>query len=306
MTIMRRWLVFGGAVGILGIGTAAFIAGCSSTSDPYPDADTFCSAKATAECTSGMTGGVAAACNVDPSDCISARQETCITAADMATANGQTYSPTGAVNCIAAIETAYATSPVDYSSIQAVEAACGQGTFPGLVATMGTCKTSAECASTADGGTQVCSPVNPGSTLLECATAIPVAANGQCADFGSVCAAGTYCLGSKDTPYECLAGAPVGGSCTVENGCAAGGFCVMNGDNPEGICQEAASQAGAACTSDVECGGGGPVGSTPTTNFPYCDFSVTPTMGTGPGACEPGQSFAPGGDDCRAFGAASQ
>jgi len=303
---MRSWLVVGGVAGILAVGSAALVAGCSSTTDPYPDENTFCEAKATAECTTGTTGGVAAACNVDSSTCISARQAACVSAAMTALDNGQTYSPTGAVGCISAVETAYASNTVGYASIQTVEAACGQGTFPGSMPAMATCKTSAECSSSADGGSLVCSPIQAGSSILECATPLPVAAGGACADFGSVCATGTYCLGSDTTPYLCQAGGPIGGVCTVEDGCAAGGFCQINDGAKEGTCVQAASQAGAACTSDVQCGGGGSPGSTPATNFPFCDFSVAPSMGTGPGACESGQTFAPGSDDCKAFGATSQ
>jgi hypothetical protein len=301
--MMRRWLVLGGMVGVLGVLSSAAIVGCSSTADPYPDPNTFCAAKATAECNSGSTGGIAAACNVAVTDCVNARQQACVSYANTAAQNGRAFSANNAPACIAAVEMAYASPIVDYTMLQTVSAACEQGAFPGTIAAMGTCKTSAECASSADdAGALVCSPVNPGSSVLECATPIDVAAGGQCGNFGSVCAAGTYCLGSKTTPYECQNGAPVGGTCTPSKGCAVGGYCLMNGGQTEGTCAETSSQAGAACSSDVSCGGGGPLGSTPTSASPYCDFLVTPNQGQGPGACEQGQSFGPGNEDCKGFG----
>jgi hypothetical protein len=309
MTIMRRWVVFGGFAGVLGFGAAAVIGGCSSSSEPYPDQNTFCVAKATAECTSGATGGVAAICNVASSDCISARQSACETYANNAISTGQVFNPDGANTCIAAVVAAYTATTdvlsVPYSSIQAIDEACEQETFPGTIQTNGTCTTSAECASTVDGGPQVCTPINGGSSVLRCGSPIPVAAGGQCANFGSVCAAGTYCFGSSTSEYTCANGAAIGASCNAKMGCATGGYCATSAGSDKGVCMQATTQSGAACTSDVSCGGGGSVGSTPTTPFPYCDFSIPPATGSGSGSgsCEQGQGFAAGATDCKAFGA---
>jgi hypothetical protein len=296
---MQRWLVFGSVVGVL---SASLIGGCSSSTDPYPDQNTFCQAKAQSECNSAQstTGGIAALCNVDPSTCETARQEACISDANAALAGGlRSYSATGAVACIAAVQSAYvggATSTVPYATLQGLDTACEQGVFPGSVAAMGTCTTSDDCSTDVNGNQMVCSPVNPGSHVLECATSIgPVALGGECANFGSVCTPGTYCLGSLSTPYTCQSGAEGGEVCTEDKGCATNFYCSMAAGETSGTCLTASNQAGTACSSDISCGG---------TTAPYCALDVAPSMGEGPGACEQGEAFAPGGGgDCKAFGA---
>jgi hypothetical protein len=303
MIIMRRWFVFGSVAAVLG---ASLVGGCSSSSDPYPDQNTFCLAKAQSECNSALStsGGIAAACGVSASACTSARQEACINDANAAIQGGfRAYSAAGATGCIAAVQMAYTSNTVPYATLEQINTACEQGVFPGTVQTMGSCTSSDDCSTDATGNQMVCSPVNPGSSVLQCATAIPVAAGGECANFGSQCSAGTYCLGSKDTPYSCQSGNPVGASCTPAKGCGTGAYCSMTGSKAAGTCLAVGTQTGTACTSDVSCGGGGGAGSTPTTTAPYCDLNVPPTMGQGPGACEGGQQFAPGAFDCKAFGA---
>jgi hypothetical protein len=295
---MQRWLVFGSVVGAL---SASLIGGCSSSTDPYPDQNTFCQAKAQSECDSALstTGGIAAICNVDTSTCEAARQEACISDANAALAGGlRSYSPTGAVACIAAVQSAYvggATSTVPYATLQGLDTACEQGVFPGSVAAMGTCTTSDDCSTDVNGNPMVCSPINPGSKVLECATSVAVPAGEACANFGSVCAPGTYCLNSSSTPYTCQAGAGPNEVCTEAKGCAIDLYCSTPPGETSGTCLVASNEAGTACLSDISCGG---------TTAPYCDLDVAPTMGSGPGACEQGQAFAPGGGgDCKAFGA---
>ena len=308
---MRRWVVLGVSRGFSGSARLRSWGGALPPPNPAPDQNTFCVAKATAECTSGATGGVAAICNVASSDCISARQSACETYANNAISSGQVFDPDGANTCIAAVVAAYTATTdvlsVPYSSIPAIDDACEQETFPGTIPTNGTCTTSAQCANTVDGGS--ITPINGGSSLLRCGMAIPVAAGGQCANFGSVCAAGTYCSGSSTSEYTCVNGAAIGAPCDEKMGCATGGFCATSAGSDKGVCiEDGTSQSGAACTSDVSCGGGGSVGSTPTTQFPYCDFSIPPATGSGSGSgsCEQGQGFAAGATDCKAFGAAAQ
>jgi hypothetical protein len=311
---MRGWIVLGGVAAVVGTGlTALLIGGCSSASSPYPDQNTFCLAKAESECNSPAStaaGGIEGVCGT-ASTCVNARQAVCNEYANAALAGGmRTYSPSGATACIAAVQSAYAvTTPaaasVPYSTLQQLNLTCEQGVFPGTVQAMGACQTSDDCGVDATGNPMICSPVNPGSKVLECATAIPVSAGQPCANFGSQCADGTYCLGSSTTPYTCQNGAPVGGSCTATHGCGTGAYCSTNAGETEGSCLAVSAQEGVACSSDVSCGGGGSPGSTPTTSFPYCDLSAKPTTGQGPGACTAGQGFSLGGADCSAFGGSS-
>jgi len=302
---MRRWLVSGGVVGVLSL-SALFTSGCSSTSDPYPDSDTFCLAKAQSECNSPQASAgesVDAVCNTEAA-CVNARQMICVTDANKATSGGlRVYSPSGATTCIGAVQSAYAnaTTAVPYSTLQTVEAACEQGVFPGSVQLMGSCTTSDDCSTDSSGNPMICSPINAGSSLLACATAVPVAAGGFCSNPGSQCAAGTYCLGSKTMAYSCQSGGSAGSACSAAGeGCGVGFFCSMATGADTGSCMAVTGEGGAPCTSDVSCGGGGPAGSTPTTSDPYCDTNI-PTNGA-PGSCELGLQFGPGADDCKGFG----
>jgi hypothetical protein len=255
--------------------SGVFTGGCSAAANPYPDVNSFCEARASAECQSpqSTSGGIASACGVAPSDCIDARQQTCISNAAMFVATGtRAYTSSAAPACIAAVQAAYAGSSIPYTaaapafSIQSLSVTCDEGVFPGTVPLQGVCATNDDCAQgstpSADPNIPavVCSPVQFGLKKLECANSVSVATNGECANFGSVCTdPGTVCKGA---PAMCEPGGTPGGTGTQ----------------------------GSACTTNANCG----------PSFPYCDTNIQPNA-----ACEVGLSFAIGADDCRSFGLSS-
>jgi hypothetical protein len=229
---MRSWLAVG--TGVLGL-SALLVGGCSSTPAPYPDANSFCEAVANAEC---QTNGVLAACNVSASDCVLARQAACVTKSNAAVTTGtRVYTSASAPACISALNAVYSPAAstsafsVSYSTIQALEQTCDEEVFPGTVPLKEACKTNFDCAqgATPANGTApgvVCSPVEPGSAVTECAMSTSVTTGMPCANFGSVCTdPGTYCTG---VPATCQQGAQVGDSCTAEKGCASDAFCQID------------------------------------------------------------------------------
>jgi hypothetical protein len=274
---MRMWMSFGVGVGMLG----TLAVGCSSGVLPNADVSAFCQNKATAECQVAMLCGQA-----DPSSCIAARVPVCIADANQATESGtRTYSQPNAAACISAVQTAYAQSTVSFAKLQSVDTTCEE-VFPGTVMDQGSCKIDFDCANS-----EVCSPVEPGSTMTICAAPIPVPEGSPCANVGSVCAAGTYCTG---VPAKCQeGGAAAGTTCSPPaTVCQTGFYCQINGGAQSGTCIQTA-QEGSACTTDINC----------STAAPYCDLSVTPKNGTSTeGSCELGESFATGADDCATFG----
>jgi hypothetical protein len=278
---MRMWLRLGVGIGVLG--TLAAV-GCSSGPLPNADPEEFCLSQATQECQ------VATLFCGQPTNtgCISVRQNACMTIATQALQAGRVYTQPNASTCISAVQSAYTDSQVSYMTLQGVTAAC-EPVFAGSVADGNACTTDFDCANS-----EVCSPVEPGSSTTVCAVPIPdIGLKMPCADVGSVCATGTYCTG---VPAKCEVGGTAGGTCTEAVGCATGAYCQMNAGAKSGKCITAASE-GSTCKGDTNCAEAAP----------YCDLSVTPKGGVSgkDGECELGLSFAVGSDDCKAFGAGS-
>lgn len=294
---MRRWLEFGGFIAALSALSAPLVGGCSSASNPYPDVNSFCQGEAAAYC---QSGGVLGACNVSPTACETAQQAACNTAATNATMSGtRAYVSANAQACVDAVTAAFAGNgtpafAVSYSTLQQLAVTCDEDVFSGSVPKNGSCKTTDDCAqgsTPANGATPgiVCSPVEPGSSTMECASSISVSTGMPCANFGSVCTdPGTYCMG---VPAECTAGAQVGAACTAVKGCASDGFCQINAGETTGKCETPAS-LGSACSSDANCASAAP----------YCDLNRPLKSGGTGGSCQQGLAFAGGAPDCNAFG----
>jgi hypothetical protein len=228
-----------------------------------------------------------------------------MSAATAATMNGtRAYTPANAENCIMVVQAAYApsssgtTAPIPAvappgsmtPSLDAIDAAC-QAVFLGSVPQAGKCSTNYDCASpaTAEGGaSQVCAPVSPGSSKLECTAPINVAINGSCGSWGSVCPLGAYCHGTA--PAVCKAGGQTGENCSASAPCGLGAFC--DGTNH---CQTGGGPD-APCATSLDCG----------TQAPYCDTNVAPKNGgaSAKGSCVTALfSLGSSSDDCKAFGA---
>jgi hypothetical protein len=292
---MRRWLGIGGAVlsvvGWVGVLTG----GCSSAVAPYPDAESFCSALAEAQCGGGDGGpSIAALCGVTAETCIAAAQQTCTTNASTALMDtGRAYTQANAPACIEATQAAYSMTQIPAATLATLASTC-DAVFAGNAAIGASCTSTASCAQTeTDGGTPsaVCAPVQPGSKVMQCAMAVAVSEGMPCANIGDVCPAGTFCTG---VPAECHPGGTVGASCTPTVGCSAGAFCNINAGAKTGSCIQG-GEIGSSCTTSANCG----------TSAPYCDLNVKPESGGGKatGSCEIGLSFATEAPDCKALGA---
>ncbi len=281
---MRMWLRLGVAIGVLGtLGN-----GCSSGPLPNADVNAFCESKATQECQ------VAESCNApSTAACISLRQTVCITDANAAMKSGtRAYSQPAAGACISAVQSAYSNAPseITFATLQQVDQTCAQ-VFPGTVPDGGSCKTDFDCANQ-----EVCSPVEPGSSTMVCATAVSVNKGDPCANVGDVCEPGTFCTG---VPAKCAVGgtADNGATCTPTVGCATGDYCQIDAGATKGKCITAGSK-GSLCTVDANCAAAAP----------YCDLNIEPKGGkTGQGSCETGlfSGLGTDGADCTAFGGGS-
>jgi hypothetical protein len=275
------WLRLGVGIGVLG---ALAAVGCSSGPLPNADVEEFCVSKATQECQ------VAMSCGVSTSACISVREPLCIADATQAMSTGtRAYAQPNAQACINAVQSAYsqAPSPISFDTLQNVDQTCEQ-VFPGSVPDGDSCKTEFDCATSGD----VCS-AQAGSKATICAAPTNVAAEGFCADPGSVCPDGYYCTGS---PAKCqMSGtADTGATCGPTVECPDGDYCQINAGATKGTCIKLGA-TGSACTTDANC----------SADAPYCDLNVKPKGGSkGEGSCETGlfSTLGTDGDDCKAFG----
>ncbi len=258
---MNRWLSVGSFFAFAALGVAA----CGgSDSDKYPSPDSFCQAKAQAECQ------VAARCGVSADACTSARKSDCMTKVAKASAN-RTYRPANADACVSRTQDVYSSNdPVDPSKLHDVDVAaddkdsiCAK-VFTGDVKTLAPCTGDLECEGDLICDKKFCAEKNekPGGQ--------------PCGNPGDVCASGFYCdVGS--TPAQCKAVGAAGAVCDETHPCDASLRCSNN-------CKDRV-QSGGACTTDDDCA----------SSAPYCD----PNLGN---KCDAGQTFAAGAAACKSFG----
>ncbi len=231
-----RW---GLALTALGVGLAvAVAAGCgSSTSDPYPSVQSFCAAKANAECK------VAAdTCALTVSDCLSTREATCNTDAAQAAAEGRTYDSGLVPDCLGQIDTAYTDNGGNLSAndYRQVTDLC-ERVFAGSAKADQACSDDYDC-----GGSLVCDPIRKA-----CGPRTPTAGGKPCNNPGQICDTGFYCgqdtsAGAVSGLYTCLARPTQGQSCSTTVLCIEADYC--NG----GSCVPGLT-SGQPCTADDQC-----------------------------------------------------
>lgn len=197
--MMRRAL----GVTVLGAGLVALIAACSSDDTPaakYPTADSFCAAKADAECKA-----VAPVCVVNVDTCNTARKQACMTAASSSTQQGLSYKPENAEDCIAKTTAVYADRVIDPAKEKAYDQACGI-VFSGNKQKNEACANLYECAGglTCDLDKKVC------------ATKTDRALNDPCNNPGDICGTNLYCAGTGNK--VCTAKAKLGETCRDGDG----------------------------------------------------------------------------------------
>ena len=244
--------------------------GCSSTTSPYPDVPTFCTAKAKATCQAS------AICAIDANTCQNAQIVACETDANAAIASGtRKYDSNAAGACIGAVQSAFGggASKVTYAQFLgpgSITDLC-ERVFTGGAKVGATCQTDYDCA-----GSLICAPVMIGQSARVCANAAPVNQGDFCSSPGQECQA-SYCAVQDSGAAQCSALAQAGQACGAAVPCVGGQRCA------NAICQTAVA-AGQPCTTSSDCG----------SDDPYCDTFAG-------SICTVGLTFATGAADCRGF-----
>jgi hypothetical protein len=213
-------------------GFAALVA-CSSddAGERYPSPDSFCSAKAEAECE-----GVAAQCGASLDACKDRRVVVCTDAANAAIGSGRQYKAPLAEGCIEKTRALFdlKTLPPDKEDEQSE--AC-ERVFEGQTAKNASCGGDYECSAdlVCDKGV--------------CATEVVKSIDEGCANPGEVCDKGSYC-GQVESLTRCLAKKSEGDLCTADVPCKEELRCA-------GTCR-AKYAPGEVCATSAECSDAAP------------------------------------------------
>jgi hypothetical protein len=215
------------------VSIVAVAAACSTTEaapDKYPSVDSFCAAKAKAEC-----DAVAAACTVSSDTCTSARKNACATAAGVATGQGRTYRAANAQTCIDKATVLYADRVLDPTKEEAFYDAC-ERVFSGSKKKSDPCSNAYDCE-----GSLVCD-VDKGF----CADKVTKKLKDPCNNPGDICDTGLFCQDQGGSKF-CAAKGALGAACRIpEVPCVEDLRC--NGTSC--VALEAASQP---CDTNDEC-----------------------------------------------------
>jgi hypothetical protein len=251
-------------------GASVWACTVTTASSPYPDVQSFCAAKAKAECQ------ITSVCLNDTAGCQTTRVTVCLQDASQATGSGtRTYSADLASACINLVNQAYGNgnSKIAYSQLVgtgSITDTCAR-VFAGKVDKNQPCQSDYDCS-----GTRVCAPVAAGSTQRVCADPEPKNEGDFCADPGSTCATDTYCAVQDAGAPQCVP-AVTAGPCSETVPCVSANRCVA------GLC-EARAGLGQACSTDGDC----------VPSAPFCD----PYIG---GKCSTGLTFAAQAPDCNGY-----
>ena len=158
-------------------GFLVFACGDDDPSEKYPSADSFCAAKADAECKA-----VGAVCGVADATCKDRRVEACRTAAGAATGQGRVYRAANAEVCITATTAVYADRVIVDTKEDAFEDACAR-------VFAGTKKLSEPCVNLYDCEGSLTCDTDKGF----CAQKSPKKTDEGCNNPGDICNAGLYC-----------------------------------------------------------------------------------------------------------------
>jgi hypothetical protein len=208
-----------------------FVVACSTeaTPDKYPTVDSFCAAKADAECAQ-----VAAACGVTSDACKLRRTQACKDAA--AAAVGRNYTPSLAEDCITKTTAVYQDRVIDPVKEQAFDDACNR-VFAGTKNKSDPCTGLYDCS-----GTLTCD-----TDKGFCADKTEKNLNDGCNNPGEVCAKGLFCQ-LRGTTRFCTAKKNQGEACAADSPCAETLRCVNT-------CVPKAA-AGEACNTNDDCATG--------------------------------------------------
>ena len=179
------------------------VAACGSD-DPakYPDANSFCDAKATAECKVA-----AGPCAVSAAICHSARMTACTADATAAAAEGRTYTQSLVEACLQKTDAVYADRVPDATKEAAFDDACAR-VFAGNKTLSEACTSEYACVAGL-----VCD-VEKGF----CGTKVVKKNNEPCNNPGEICDTGLYCQ-TRGSSKFCSPKAKEGDACTATFPC---------------------------------------------------------------------------------------
>ena len=275
---VRQVVGVGAGVGLI----AALAAGCVAKNPaPYPDVQSFCNAKAQAECQ------IASTCLVDANSCQAQRASVCNADADAATANGtgmRKYTQANAQRCIDDLNAAYGggSTQVSFAQLGKITNDC-ERVFAGNSSMNQPCESSYDCT-----GDLICAPVIPGTDTADggmgpsvCAASVAVDPGGFCSAPGSTCPTDSYCTTpAANSAPTCQPAKQQGQACDTAP-CVSSQRCQSIGVT--GMTCEPRATLGHDCMTNGDC----------VPDAPYCDPNVD--------KCTKGQSFATGAEDCKEF-----
>jgi hypothetical protein len=215
------------------LAAAAFVlaGACIVKAGPkYPDLNSFCNGRATAECSQQ----VLLSCAIpNASTCITKRQQLCVT-----TAPAGTYNPSAAEDCIGAVSSGYTDARVTLDEQTAIAKAC-LPVFDGSGGNGAACQLDSDCR--VSGGLRCV--LSAGSSSGTCQVPQPVQGGGSCSASNAQCIAGFHC----GLTANCDIDAALGQACDSTTPCGMGLLC-----SSTGMCAMKEAD-GATCVSGDEC-----------------------------------------------------
>lgn len=275
-----------GALAGVAVAMAAGVACAPKKSAPYPDVESFCNAKAQAECQ------IATTCLIEATDCEAERASLCNADATSATASGtRDYTQGNAQACIDALDAVYGNGATKVSFAQlegmgSVSDIC-ERVFSGNAGMNEPCQSSYDCT-----GDNICASVTPGVSSGDggagpyvCAPpGAPIAEGQFCTTPGSTCVTDSYCAVKPGSAATCVPAMQENQPCnTVTAPCVSAQRCESQAGVTGQTCEPRVA-LGQPCQTSDDCAPAAP----------YCD----PYVGN---LCTPGLSFAAGAPDCKAF-----
>lgn len=226
---------------LLSLGGVVALVACSSTTpDKFASSDSFCSAKAEAEC-----NGLAQKCGASIDACTKKQNSLCNSASAAAAGQGRSYRANAAQDCIDSVNNTYRNKGNDVTAAaEADTTKVCERVFSGAKGESDPCANTYECQ-----GALIC---DKGVCIKE----DKVSLKGQCNNAGQTCETNTYC--AQGTARFCVASGKLDEACTLPaSPCIDTLRCVSNRCTPR-------VTAGNPCDNDGEC----------VAEAPYCDAAT--------------------------------
>jgi hypothetical protein len=201
---------------------------CSKAEEPvkYPDAASYCTGRAQAECSDTVVTNCVAA---SKDACVTARKSACTSDINPSVLAGLTYNSARAEACVNEVASAYANAVITSDENKAINDACGL-VFSGSAAKGAACSADADCKQSDNlrcvvhAATATVSP-DGGTAEGTCQVPTTVGAGQSCSAAEAVCVDGFHC-GSTS---HCDADGEIGESCSAVAPCDATLKCASNG-----------------------------------------------------------------------------